>query len=200
MDWGRAAAFYDWQLPLERPALATALALADPRTDDDLLDVGTGTGALLRELARRPDRPRKAVGADVSAAMLRRVPALPEGWTLEQAGARRLPFADSAFAVVTAAYLLHVVDAVARREIVGECRRVLRAGGRLVTVTPAWPKTRIARLLYTPLAAAAASSSGVTIGFRPLDPRPELEQAAFTIATATYVGRGYPSLCVLATR
>ena len=200
MDWGRAAAFYDWQLPLERPALATALALADPRADDDLLDVGTGTGALLRELARRRDRPRKAVGADVSAAMLRRVPSLPEGWTLEQADARRLPFADGVFAVVSAAYLLHVVDAVARREIVGECRRVLRAGGRLVTVTPAWPRTRIARLLYAPLAAAAASSSGVCIGLRPLDPRRELEQAAFTIAAATYVGRGYPSLCVLATR
>ena len=164
MDWGRAAAFYDWQLPLERPALATALALADPHADDDLLDVGSGTGALLRELARR------------------------------------LPFADGAFAVVTAAYLLHVVDAAERHEIIGECRRVLRAGGRLVTVTPAWPRTRIARLLYAPLAAAAASSSGVCIGLRPLDPRRELEQAAFTIAAATYVGRGYPSLCVLATR
>ena len=199
MDWGRAAAFYDWQLPLERPALATALALADPRADDDLLDVGTGTGALLRELARRRDRPRKAVGVDVSAAMLRRVPALPEGWTLEQADARRLPFADGAFAVVTAAYLLHVIDAAERHEIIGECRRVLRAGGRLVTVTPAWPRTRIARLLYAPLAAAAASSSGVAIGFRPLDPRPDLEQAAFRIAAETYVGRGYPSLCVLAT-
>ena len=199
MDWGRAAVFYDWQLPLERPALATALALADPRADDDLLDVGTGTGALLRELARRRDRPRKAVGIDVSAAMLRRVPALPGGWTVEQADARRLPFADGAFAVVTAAYLLHVIDAAERHEIIGECRRVLRAGGRLVTVTPAWPRTRIARLLYTPLA-AAASSSGVCIGLRPLDPRRELEQAAFTIAAATYVGRGYPSLCVLATR
>src|SRR3990170_4383686 len=185
MDWGRAAVFYDWQLPLERPALATALALADPRADDALLDVGPGTGALLRELARRRDRPRKAVGIDVSAAMLRRVPALPEEWTLEQADARRLPFADGVFAVVSAAYLLHVVDPAERHEIIGECRRVLRAGGRLVTVTPAWPRTRIARLLYAPLAAAAASSSGVCIGLRPLDPRRELEQAAFTIAAAT---------------
>lgn len=200
MDWGRAATLYDWQLPLERPALAAAVALAEPHRDDDLLDVGTGTGALLRELARRPDRPRKVIGVDASAAMLERVPALPEGWTVETADARRLPFADGAFAVVTAVYLLHVVDAATRRGIIGECRRVLRPGGRLVTVTPALPRTRVARMLYAPLAAVAGSAVGPAAGFRPLDPRAELEEATFTIAATTYVGRGYPSLCVLARR
>ncbi len=200
MDWSRVAAFYDWQLPLERPALAAAVALADLRADDDLLDVGTGTGALLRELARRADRPRTAIGVDLSAGMLARVPALPQGWVVETADVRRLRFADGAFSVVTAAYLLHVVDAAARREIIGECRRVLRAGSRLVTVTPTTPRTRVARTLYAPLAAAARSSVGPAAGFRPFDPRPGLEHAMFTIAAATVVRRGYPSLCVLAIR
>lgn len=200
MDWSRVAAFYDWQLSLERPALAAAVALADPHGDDDLLDIGTGTGGLLRELARRPDHPRKAIGVDASARMLAKVPALPEGWTLERADARRLPFADRAFSVVTAAYLLHVVDAETRREVIGECRRVLRPGGRLVTVTPTLPRARVARALYAPLAAAAGSSVGPAAGFRPLDPSPELERATFAIAAATYVRRGYPSLCVLAIR
>ena len=200
MDWNRVAAFYDWQLSLERPALAAAVALVDPHRDDDLLDVGTGTGALLRELARHADYPRKAIGVDPSARMLAKVPALPDGWTLETADARRLPFADDAFSVVTAAYLLHVVDAATRREIISECRRVLRAGGRLVTVTPTLPRTRVARALYAPLAGAAGSSVGPAAGFRPLDPRSELERATFTIAAATYVRRGYPSLCVLAIR
>lgn len=200
MDWSRAAPFYDWQLSFERPALAAAVALADPHHDDDLLDIGTGTGALLRQLARHPDRPRKAIGVDPSTRMLAKAPALPEGWTLETADARRLPFADGAFSIVTAAYLLHVVDTAARREIIIECRRVLRAGGRLVTVTPTLPRTRLARALYAPLAAAAGSSVGPAAGFRPLDPRPELERATFTIAATTYVRRGYPSLCVLAIR
>lgn len=200
MDWSRVAAFYDWQLSLERPALAAAVALADPHGDDDLLDIGTGTGGLLRELARHPDHPRKAIGVDASARMLAKVPPLPEGWTLERADARRLPFADRAFSVVTAAYLLHVVDAATRREIIGECRRVLRPGGRLVTVTPTRPRARVARALYAPLAAAAGSSVGPAAGFRPLDPSTELERATFAIAAATYVRRGYPSLCVLAIR
>lgn len=200
MDWSRAAAFYDWQLPLERPAIATAVALAEPRRDDDLLDLGTGTGALLRELARRTERPQKAIGVDISLAMLRKVPALPTGWSVHIADARRLPFADGAFSVVTSVYLLHVVDPATRRQIIRECRRVLRGGGRLVTVTPALPRTRAARMLYAPLAAAAGSSTGPAAGFRPLDPSPELEEEAMTIVATRYVACGYPSLCVLASR
>lgn len=200
MDWSRAATFYDWQLPLERPALAAAVALVEPQRSDDLLDVGTGTGALLRALARRAERPQTAIGVDISLAMLRKVPALPAGWAVQIADARRLPFADGAFSVVTAAYLLHVVDAATRRQIIRECRRVLRLDGRLVTVTPALPQTQVARMLYVPLAAAAGSSVGPAAGLRPLDPGPELEEARFTVVATRYVGCGYPSLCVLASR
>jgi ubiquinone/menaquinone biosynthesis C-methylase UbiE len=180
--------------------LGAAVDLADPRPDEVLLDVGTGTGGLLRELARRPDRPRIAIGVDGSAAMLERARALPQGWPLETGDARRLRFADGTFSVVTAAYLLHVVDAAARRQIIAEARRVLRPGGRFVVVTPTWPRTRLARTLYAPLAAAAGSSVGPRGAFRPLDPRAELEAASFTIAAARYVGCGYPSICFSTTR
>lgn len=200
MDWSQLACAYDWQLPLERAALKAAVDLADPRDDDVLLDVGTGTGGLLRELARRPSRPRKAIGVDTSKAMLDRVGALPQGWSLQTADARRLPFADATFSVVTAAYLLHVLDAAARRQVIAEVRRVLPAGGRFTLVTPAWPRTRVARLLYAPLVRAAGSSAGGPSAFRPLDPRAELEAGGFTIAAARHVGHGYPSICVSVTR
>lgn len=200
MDWSRAAAAYDWQLALERAALVTAVALAAAQRDDALLDVGTGTGGLLRELARRDPRPRSVIGVDASAAMLTRAPPLPAGWALQTADARQLPFADGAFSVVTVAYLLHVVDATTRRQIIGECRRVLRPGGRLVTVTPVLPRRRLARMLYRRLAAVRDSAVGPAAGLRPLDPRPELEHAGFTIAATAYRARGYPSLCVIATR
>lgn len=200
MDWSQLASFYDWQLPLERAPLAAAIALAEPRPDDVWLDVGTGTGGLLRQLARHRDRPPRAVGVDASEAMLARAGPLPEGWALQHADARRLPCADGAFSIVTTAYLLHVVDPSTRAQIIGECRRVLRPDGRLVVVTPTWPQTRIARILYAPLAARARSAIGPAAGLRPVDPRRELEDAQFTITATTYVGRGYPSLCVSATR
>jgi len=198
VDWGRTAGFYDWQLALERPALGRAVDLLAPQREDTLLDIGTGTGAFLRELARRPGRPSTAIGVDSSSAMLSQAPSLPEGWTLVQSDARRLPFEDGRFTAVTAAYLLHVVDPAARQEVIVECRRVLRAGGRFVVVTPAWPRTRLGRMLYAPLAAAAERASGPARGLGPLDPRALLEQAGFTITAAAHVARGYPSLCVAA--
>ena len=201
MDWSRLARAYDWQLPLERAALAAAVELAGCSPDDALLDVGTGTGGLLRELAARPGRPRIAVGVDACAAMFERARVLPLAWSLEAGDARRLPFADGSFSVVTAAYLLHVVDVTARRQIVAEARRVLRPGGRFVVVSPTWPRTRVGRALYAPLVgAAAASSAGPRSAFRPLDPRPDLQAAAFTISATRRVSCGYPSLCVLGTR
>lgn len=195
-DWGRVAAAYHWQVPLERRALAAAVSLAGPHRDDDWLDVGTGTAALLRELAARHDPPRRVTGVDASAAMLARAPALPPHWTLAQADGRRLPFPDASFSVLTCAYLLHVVDAPDRTRIVAECARVLRPGGRLVTVTPTWPRTRLGRLLYAPLAAAARSAAGPAAGLRPLDPSQDLQEAGLSITATRYVGRGYPSLCV----
>lgn len=199
-DWGRLARVYDRQLSLERAALAAAVDLAGARRDDVLLDLGTGTGALLRELARRPSRPRTAIGIDQSRAMLAHAPPLEGGWTLELGDASRLRFPDGTFSVVTAVYLLHVVDAPTRQRIIAEARRVLTGAGRFVLVTPTCPRARVARVLYAPLAAAAGSSAGPRSAFRPLDPRPELEAASFTIAAATIVGRGYPSICVAARR
>lgn len=199
-DWGRVAATYDRQLPLERAAIRSAVDLAQPHREDTWLDVGTGTGGLLRELAARGDPPHRVNGVDACAAMLAQARALPAGWVLEQADARCLPFADNAFSVVSSAYLLHVVDTMTCRQIVRECARVLCPGGRLVVVTPAWPRTRMGRVLYAPLAAAAGSGVGPRAGLRPFDPRTELESAGFTMSAARHLGRGYPSLCVAATR
>jgi len=200
VDWSRLAGAYNWQLSLERAALAAAVDLADPRRDDVWLDVGTGTGGLLRELARRPERPRVAIGVDDSAAMLGRARAVPLEWPLETGDARRLRFADGSFSVVSATYLLHVVDPAARLQIIAEAHRVLETGGRFVVVAPTWPRTRLARMLYAPLAAAADSWVGPRSAFRPLDARAELGAASFAVAPARYVGRGYPSICLLATR
>lgn len=145
MCWDRIARAYDRQLALERPALRAALDLAEVRPSERLLDLGTGTGAVLRELARRPSRPGEAVGVDVSAAMLAHAPALPSSWRLVQADATDLPFGDASFDVAVAAYLLHLLERDVFVRALAEARRVLRPGGRLVTVTPAAPCSLLAR-------------------------------------------------------
>jgi len=151
--------------------------------------VGTGTGALLRELATRTGRPARAVGVDASGAMLARVGELPGGWTLRRADASALPFADQSFDLVTAVYLLHTLDPAARKSVAAELRRVVREGGRVVTVTVATPRPRLRRLM---------SRVPRRHGLCPLDPSRELEGLA--IREARYVRCGYPSLCLRAER
>ena len=200
-NWDRAARFYDLQLPLERPALDAAVELAGAAPEDRLLDVATGTAGLLRRLARRPSRPKRAVGSDVSTEMLARAPTLPPGWELQPADARALPFPDASFDLATACYLLHLLTAPTRHQVLGEIARVLRPGGRLVTVTPAEPRTRAGRTVAAPVIALARRSSGLLAGLRPLDPTHELTAAGFALRCVRRVARGYPpSVCVLAER
>lgn len=193
--WDRVAARYDLQLGRERAALDAAIALAEPRPEDRLLDLGTGTGGLLRRLADGPSAPREAIGIDASRTMLGQAPSLPDGWRLVQGDAARLPFPAESFDVVTAAYLLHVVAPAERAAILVEARRVLRPDGRLVCVTVSPPRPRLVGCLVS---AALSDPPAGLVGLRPLDPRPDLEATGFEARRGRRARDGYPSLVVLA--
>lgn len=200
-NWDRGAALYGLQEGLERPALgALAAMLARRPWDGPLLDVATGTGAMLEALAALPGPPPGAVGVDASTPMLARVGALPPGWRVIEADARELPFEDGEFTAATAAYLLHTLDCGDRASVLAEARRVLRRGGRLGLVTVAEPRGILGRPLLGPLSRLAARSHGALVGLRALDPREELRAAGFDLLAARRVSRGYPSLCVVAER
>lgn len=195
--WSRAARFYDLQLPLETRALEAAVELAGAGPDDRLIDVATGTGGLLRRLARRPARPKHAVGVDASEAMLGRAPVLPPGWELRRADARALPFPGSSFDVATVCYLLHLLGSGSRREVLREAVRILAPGGRIVVVTPAAPRGPIARALAAPVLELARRSSGALAGLRPLHPTAELVEAGFEVTSTRRAASVPPSTCAL---
>lgn len=197
--WDRFARVYDWQVPFERRAIAAAVELATPRADESVLDVATGTGAVLRALAQRNPRPAAAIGIDRSQAMLKRAPPLPAGWRLESGDVTRLPFPDERFDAVIASFVLHLLDQASLERALEEIRRVLRTGGRVVTLTPIAPRSWLGRP-YELLVAALAPLSDSSLGLRPLDPRRDLDRRGLSPVTARYVHRGYPSLCVLARR
>lgn len=198
--WDRLSRHYERQLWLERAAVGTAVELLAPAGDERILDVATGTGEVLRQLARRAERPREVVGIDTSAAMLARVGVLPDGWSVRVGDARRLPFGDGEFDAAGAAYALHVLADDDLPTALDELARVLRAGGRLVTVTPAIPDRGPARPLARALDRIAARDPERYGGLRALDPRPALLRAGFVIDDARWRLRGYPSLCVLTRR
>lgn len=198
--WDRLSARYDRQLWLERASLRTAASLLAANHEESLLDLGTGTGGLLRELAHRKPRPHRALGVDRSAAMLARVPPLPSGWATTVADARALPFESGSFDAAGACYLLHVLSGADQRAVLGELLRVLRPGGRLVVVTPAIPARGAARWIARALDWLAADRPDRYGGLRALDPRGKLVRAGFEILETRWSARGYVAICVLARR
>lgn len=174
--------------------MAKLLELISIGSEERVLDVATGTGVVPAALARRADPPAGVIGVDRTEAMLDLAPALPEGWSLQAADATELPFEDASFDVVTAAYLLHVIEPEERRRVIGEIRRVLRPGGRLGTITIAPPRSALVAYLSAPLVAATRRSHGMLAALRPLDPGDQLGALGFEETARGRTAAGYPSL------
>lgn len=197
--WDALAAGYGRQERLELRAIGRALDLAGPATS--WVDLATGTGLVLRELACRPDRPAQATGVDRAEQMLDRVGELPRGWSVVRADATAVPLADASADVVSVAFLLHLLTGSERAAVLAEAHRLLGPQGRLVTVT-VWcdrraPGGRLAHEAFTRLAAARPERFG---GLHPLDPTGDLHSAGFDVGARVQVPRGgYPSL-VLSSR
>lgn len=96
---------------------------------DRVLDIGCGTGALLRSLRRRYPR-IELTGVDASAEMLAiAAEKLRQGARLCLASAPRLPFRDETFDLVVSTSALHYFRDPGR--VLAEMRRVLRPQGRI---------------------------------------------------------------------
>lgn len=200
LSWDSAAPRYDWQIWLERSALRVALELAAISPAARVLDVGTGTGAVLRELARRGDRPEWVLGIDRSDAMLARVPPLPRGWRLLRADAVRLPVADASVDVAIASFVLHVLSDRERLACLGELRRVVAPGGRVVVVAPALPRGPKLRIAYRSLLGVLATTGGhLRATLLPVDLSAQIASAGFCIAASGRSRWGYPAICFLLT-
>ncbi len=196
--WDANAAAYARQEHLEARAVDALLRLAAPAPDDRLLDVGTGTGLVLRTLAARAGPgPRSVLGVDRSPGMLARVGPLPHGWELRRGDATALPVADGSVDLVTCAYLLHLVSRSDLAAALRDIRRVLAPGGRAVVVVPWSPRPAVRAVLDRAAATFPARLGGV----RCLDPEPALRSAGLTPARRLVLPRGgYPSVVVLAHR
>jgi ubiquinone/menaquinone biosynthesis C-methylase UbiE len=117
-----------------------------PAGAEELLDIGCGTGFFLAELVEKHPR---AIGFDISHAMLKVSEQYVPGARVVTGDAERMPFADESFDVVFCKGSLHHM-----RDHVGflsDCRRLLRADGVLIMSEPCNdnPIIRLARaILY----------------------------------------------------
>ena len=137
---------------------------------DVAVDVGCGTGALTRRLARRVGPTGRVVGADINAYLLREASAIARHQELgdviafEVGSAEALPFPDGRFDAALACTVLDEVDA---DRGLAELARVVRPGGRVAVLVravdiPAWDSLPLRPELRAKL--AARPSAGVTAG------------------------------------
>jgi ubiquinone/menaquinone biosynthesis C-methylase UbiE len=129
------------------------LGLVGPVDGRRFLEVGCGTGELLRTIARA-GRPARLAGVDPDPAMLAQAEAKlraagvqPE---LTRGFAQALPFAGGTFDVVLSSLMLHHLDGPAKRAALREWRRVLAPSGTLVLVDFGPPRSRLLRALLWP--------------------------------------------------
>jgi SAM-dependent methyltransferase len=117
--------------PVILPAAQAVVAALAPGRAARILDVGTGSGALVPSL-RAAATDATVVGLDASAEMLRRCRSAT-GIPAIRCDALSLPVRDATVdAVVLAFVLFHLSDPA---QAVAEAARVLTCGGRVATVT-----------------------------------------------------------------
>jgi demethylmenaquinone methyltransferase / 2-methoxy-6-polyprenyl-1,4-benzoquinol methylase len=121
---------------MHRAWKAYAIAVADARPGDRVLDVAGGTGDLARALARKVGPRGTVVHTDINEAMLRRGRnrLLDDGLVLPTTicDAEHLPFETGSFDLVTVGFGLR--NMTHKDRALAEMNRVLRAGGRLLVL------------------------------------------------------------------
>ena len=108
--------------------------------DGEILDVGCGTGWLLRALSEAGIGAGRLHGIDALPARVAAARQAVPGAEIEVGDAGRLPFPDGSFAVVLALTLLSSLGSQREiRESVGEGIRILAPGGLLLIYEPRVP-------------------------------------------------------------
>ncbi len=131
------ASKYDlMSLGMHRVWKAYAVAVADLREGDRVLDIAGGTGDLARAFAKKVGARGSVLLTDINEAMLRqgRDRLLDEGLVLPTTicDAEALPFATASFDLVSVAFGLR--NMTHKERALAEMNRVLRPGGRLLVL------------------------------------------------------------------
>ncbi len=195
----RIAPFYDvWGRLTESRAHDLCLQWLDMTGVERVLDVATGTGALLGKIVAAAPR-SAAIGADISPHMLKRAAArrvqLSAAYDLVVADARRLPIRSGTVDLLLNAYMFDLLPVREFGSVLKEFSRVLAPGGRLalinMTVAERFPE-RIWDVVYRIHPPLLGGCRGV------LMTRP-LEEAGFVIQRRARISQlGFPSEVILA--
>lgn len=142
--WNRISDIYLSEIDQRfEPVVEGVIARAAVRTGEQVLDLGTGTGAVAERVAQLVGSRGRVLGVDISSDMLdlaqQRVSASGlANVDLREGRAEEIPAETGAFDVVLAS--LSIMYAIDRAAAAREIARVLRPGGRFVASVWAGPE------------------------------------------------------------
>ena len=141
--------------------LRSLMEAAQLRPGEAILEVGCGTGVLVRWLARRTQGRNRIVGIDINsfflgeAAALAQNEGLENGVEFQEGSAEALPFPDASFDITMSSTVIQRVNA---NKMLAEMARVTKPGGRVAVVghahdMPRWLNLPLGRTLKSKLEA-----------------------------------------------
>ncbi len=198
--YSQIAPLYDlWGALAESKARKKALALADVRNGESILEVAVGTGLLFRELLKaNPDGTN--IGIDLTPAMLARAGTKAERLTtknyqLAVGDAYQLHFSDQVFDLLINSYMFDLLPEQDFPRVLAEFKRVLKANGRLVLIN----MTKADHWYQQVWEAIYRVNPGWMGGCRGVLLAPALQQVGFTgLGRETVSQCGFPSEILMA--
>jgi demethylmenaquinone methyltransferase/2-methoxy-6-polyprenyl-1,4-benzoquinol methylase len=171
----------------ERALIVQGLQYLDTQEGEKVLEIGPGTGYALAQLARSAGTSGKACGVDLSGRMCLRARvrlAAASGCPktlLSCADAVFLPLPTGVMDAIFMAFTLELFDTPEIPQVLAECRRVLKPGGRLgvVVMSMSDGKPSLVLRLYE----WAHHAMPNTVDCRPILAEEALQQAGFEIAS-----------------
>jgi ubiquinone/menaquinone biosynthesis C-methylase UbiE len=142
-NYDRMARWYDLFASSEKKFTEIGLRALDVKTGEKVLEIGSGTGHALVELAHSTGPSGLVCGVELSPGMIAMAKKLIQAKSpgsspvLLNGDAGTLPFLEGAFDGVFLSFTLELFADTEIPVILGECRRVLRPGGRIAVVAMA---------------------------------------------------------------
>ena len=140
-SYDRLSRWYDLIAASEQPFVNEGLVILNVSPGEKVLEIGFGTGHALVELARRVGKSGSVCGIDLSPEMVKRSRSrieeadLGDRVRLTAGDAVDLPYADRTFDALFMSFTLELLATGDLADLLRECLRVLRNGGRMAVVS-----------------------------------------------------------------